>query len=326
MTLASIETIKFLKPHPNADKLEFASVLGYDCIVPLGKFAIGQRVVLIQPDTVLPNLAWSEVYRKFCSTRVKAIKLRGAWSFGIIEDLATFPDLPADASPDRVAAFLGVTKYDPPQPQDLSAMGPIPSFIPKTDEERWQNLEALPFGETVDVTLKIDGQSCSYYCVRQDGEWRFGVLGRTLEFRRDGVNHHVKHVERYDIETKLRAFCEVRQISVCLRGESYGSGIQSSKVNPHSKLTPSWAMFGVWIIDERRYARCGDPLYFATVAKELGLPHVPIVESQVPLTPELVKRYDSDLTDYEGQPFEGVVINTTTQSFKVINKHYDSLK
>lgn len=326
MNLASLETVRSLRPHPNADRLEFATVLGYECLVPRAKFVSGQRVILIQPDTVLPDRPWAQPYLKFCRSRVKAMKLRGEWSFGIVEDPAAFPELQQDATPATVSEVLEITKYNPPVPQDLSALGPLPFLIPKTDEERWQNLEALPFGELVDVTLKIDGQSCSYYCLRRDGRWHFGVLGRTLEFKPEAVNPFTAHVARYDIERRLRAFCERHSVDLCLRGESFGNGIQSSKVNPHCRQGAGWSMFGVWLIGENRAPRRGDRFYFHAVAEELELPHVPIVESGVEFTPELLRRYDADLAEYEGSTFEGVVINTATQSFKIINKHYDALK
>lgn len=44
------------------------------------------------------------------------------------------------------------------------------------------------------------------------------------------------------------------------------------------------------------------------------------------LTPELISRYDSDLAHYNGQPFEGMVSNTPSQSSKVIDEHYDALR
>lgn len=50
MKLASIELIKEILPHGNADSLEIAVACGYKCIVPINKFSVGQAVVLIQPD------------------------------------------------------------------------------------------------------------------------------------------------------------------------------------------------------------------------------------------------------------------------------------
>jgi hypothetical protein len=40
-------------------------------------------------------------------------------------------------------------------------------------------------GEVVDVTLKVDGQSATYYCHknRQTGEWHTGICSRSLEMK-----------------------------------------------------------------------------------------------------------------------------------------------
>jgi RNA ligase (TIGR02306 family) len=83
MKLASIELISEINPHPNADKLDLAKVLGYTCIVEKGKYKAGDAVVLIQPDTVLPDEPWAEMFKKR-GNRVKALRLRNIWSFGIV--------------------------------------------------------------------------------------------------------------------------------------------------------------------------------------------------------------------------------------------------
>lgn len=83
MKLASIEIISEIHPHPNADKLELAKVLGYTCIIEKGRYRAGAAVVLIQPDTVLPDKPWAEVFKKK-GNRVKALRLRNIWSFGIV--------------------------------------------------------------------------------------------------------------------------------------------------------------------------------------------------------------------------------------------------
>jgi hypothetical protein len=78
------------------------------------------------------------------------------------------------------------------------------------------------------------------------------------------------------------------------------------------------------------------------------LPHVPIVEHDVVLTPELIQKYSSGISKIDSLPFEGVVINHggyvkkikienegfsgevekefPAGSFKIINKHYDARK
>ena len=58
----------------------------------------------------------------------------------------------------------------------------------------------------------------------------------------------------------------------------------------------------------------------------MGLPTVPLLERDVPLTRELIAKYTEGLTEVNGQPFEGVVINWASGSCKAINKHYDAKK
>jgi RNA ligase (TIGR02306 family) len=323
MKLASIEKVTKVFPHPNADKLEFVHVLGYDCIVPKGLYSVDDLVILIQPDTVLPQVEWTAIYRKLSSKRVKAIRLRGEWSFGIVEKLSLLPEGLEIAEGLEVSSFLKVTKYEPPVPVELNAKGFIPFGIPKTDEERYQNLTLEDFlGKHVDVTLKVDGQSFTAYY--KDGA--FGVCGRTLEYKLEFHNDYTAHIKRYDLENKLRTFCEKHGVNLALRGESYGKGVQTSKTNPHSQLDKGVMFFSVWLIDERRHAYKGDRFYIHSIAEELDLPTVPMLESNVPLSLDLIKKYDDGLENLNGAMFEGVVLAGKDFSFKVINKVYDSAK
>jgi RNA ligase (TIGR02306 family) len=323
MKLASIEKVTKVFPHPNADKLEFVHVLGYDCIVPKDLHKENDLVILIQPDTVLPDAPWTAIYRKVSTKRVKAIRLRGEWSFGIVEKLSLLPESLEISEGLEVSALLKITKYEPPVPVELSAKGPLPFGIPKTDEERYQNLLLEDFlGKHVDVTLKVDGQSFTAYYM--DGE--FGVCGRTLEYKLEHHNDYTAHIKRYDLENKLRSFCEKHGVNIALRGESYGKGVQTSKTNPHSQLDKGLMFFGVWLMDERRHAYKGDRFYIHTIAEELGLPTVPMLEQNVPLTLDLIKKYDDGLEKLNGEMFEGVVLVGENFSFKVINKTYDSAK
>ena len=271
MKLASIETIKSVVNHPNADSLDIASVLGYQVIVKRGQYKDGDLCVFIQPDTVLPDAPWTAFY-KAKSNRVRAIKLRGAFSEGIVERLETV-GLPLE-SEGEVSSILNITKYEPPLPQDLSAKGPLPYGIPPTDEERVNNLIAVPWGEKVDVTLKIDGQSWSAYKTKRvDGEVVTGICGRRLELKTDCVNNYTRNDVNHEVRLKIASIND----SICLRGEQYGTGIQSSANNPHSKLPLGLAFFSVWLIDERRYACKGEKYYAYDFIPTLGLPVAPVI-------------------------------------------------
>ena len=318
--LATIEKILNVYPHTNADKLECVTVLGYQCIVPKGKYKIGDKIIYIQPDTILPDSEWAESFKKYAPKRIKAVKLRNEWSEGLVVDLI---DVNIEGNlKDDVTDILGILKWIPPIPNDINAIGPIPLNISKTDEERWENLiDILPFGEKCDLTLKIDGQSCSYYFHET-----FGVLGRAQELKTDSVNKYTYHVSNMNIDEKLENFCKKHNISLCIRGESHGKGIQSTNINPHSKYPNSWKMFSVWNIEKRRYEKKGDKYYFLNIAEELKLPTVDIIEKDVILTKELIQKYSKELKKLNGISFEGIVVQHSKGSFKIMNKHYDSKK
>jgi RNA ligase (TIGR02306 family) len=371
--IATIERLLSVVPHPNADRLDLVTVLGYQCVTERGLHKAGDLIIYIQPDSVLPEDAeWAETYRKYSPTRIKAVKLRGEFSEGIIVKLDQVKDyllenlilvdeflqqqtaITGAAEGADVSIALNITHYEPPLPQDLSAKGLLPFGIPKTDETRWENkISSLPFGEIVDVTLKIDGQSWSaYYNLEKD---EFGVMGRTMEYKEDTVNNYTAHIDRYDIRNKLIAYCKKHGVSLCIRGESYGAGIQSFDQNPHGKGEKGLALFSVYNIGTREYERKGSPHYCPVFCKATNIPAVSAIESDVVLTRELIDKYSKELKKLNGAPFEGVVINHgpyevlhdvvlegdeypggrieftdvkhfNAGSFKVINKIYDSGK
>jgi len=334
--LAQILNITKIRPHPNADLLEIAQVLGWEAVVKKGEYKEGDIIAFLFPDASLPDKPCFSFYNSK-SNRIKTIKLRGFMSQGIVENLEKIGySGPIEIGKD-IHEELGITKWEAPQPQDLSAAGVYGFGIPKTDESNYQNFRDLPYGEKVDVTLKIDGQSFSaLYNKYQDadmamitnGGWTVvkTIGGRSFLFKQNIDNNYSKNEKRYDVLNKLEAYCVANNVNLCIRGESYGMGIQKFSHNPHAKLPLDLAFFSTWLIDERKYATKGHPLYIYDLAPLLGLPTVPVLEKDVILTPELIKKYDSDLTTINGVPFEGVVVNHANGSFKVINKDYDSKK
>jgi RNA ligase (TIGR02306 family) len=325
MKLASLEKILEILPHPNADKLELAKVLGYTCIVVKDSFKVGETCVLIQPDTVLPDKPWAEVFKKK-SGRVKAVKLRGQWSFGIVLKTHVF-GVPLDSFSvgEDISRVIEVIKYEPPVPQQLDALGLLPTGLGKTDEERWQNLE-LPFGETADVTLKVDGSSMTVYCKLIDGVPKTGICSRSLELKPECVNKYTTAVQKFDLIKKLTEYCLTHNVSLALRGEIYGNGIQSHGANPHAKLPLGFAAFSVYNLDTLEYEEKGSKHYYQNVCTNLDVEQVLVVERDATITQELVKKYSEDISQIDGKPFEGVVIKHKSGSFKIINLAYDEKK
>ena len=335
--LCSIEIITNISPHPNADLLEIAHVLGYTCIVGKNEFYVGAAVVLIQPDTVLPDKPWAEMFRKN-SKRVRAQKIRGIWSFGIvmspyvvIDDSTTLKNcLIPYAIGDDISEIVGVTKYEAPAPQCLDALGNLPTALPKTDEERHNSLlETLPFGELVDISLKLDGSSGTYYCSKNthNSEWNSGICSRSLQMKPECSNNYTKIEKKYNILEKLKAYCIAHNVSLALRGEIYGQGIQAHSKNPHAKLPLDFAAFSVYNMKTREYEGPDSEFYFEKVCKILDIPTVPILEKQVVFTQSIIDKYSTELTELNGKPFEGVVVKYADgKSFKIINMTYDSSK
>lgn len=334
--LAQIQNIVKISPHPNADLLEIAQVLGWEAIVKKGEYKEGDVVAFIFPDSILPDKPeWTFYNSK--SNRVKAVKLRGVFSMGIVEKLDRIGyNGPIEIGRD-IHEELGIIKWEAPQPQDLSAAGVYGFGIPRTDESNYQNLRDIPFGEVVDVTLKIDGQSFSaIYNKWQDadmamfstGGWNVvkAIGGRSFLFKENVDNNYTRNEKKHNVLNKLEAFCLENKVNLCIRGESYGVGIQKFAHNPHAKLPVDLAFFSTWNIDKMCYERKGSPLYIFDLAPKLGLPTVPMIEKDVVLTRELIEKYSKGLKEVNGQLFEGVVINHSKGSFKCINLHYDSLK
>jgi RNA ligase (TIGR02306 family) len=349
---ATIEVISKIRKHPNADSLDLAEILGFQCVVPLGGYQVGQKIIFIHPDNVLPQSAsWSQSFLKYAKTRVRAIKIRQEWSEGIVMDpstllsnselIASNPDLATTINDlpvgSEISNILSITHYEVPEgggggggrsDGGKTDVVQLPHNMPKTDEERWENLKGLIHGEwlgkKVDVSLKIDGQSWSAY--HHLGTDEFGICGRRITHNIEDKNDYTEHIGRFDLKNKLTQYCQEKGVSLCIRGESYGKGIQKLDHNPHSKLEKNLAIFSVYLMDEHKYAHRNDPFYFTRVAADLGLPTVPILEENVDLTPELITKYSTGCDKVAGQPFEGVVIKGDDFSFKIINKNYDSKK
>jgi len=324
--LASIKQIDDIIPHGNADSIEISCVGNWKCIVKKGLFKVGEKVVFIEPDTVLPDKPWTAMY-KAKSSRVKAIKLRGVWSEGIVEKLSAL-GLEETAEGD-VSEALDVKKYEPPLPDEVNIKGGLPFRIPKTDEDRWEKMEPMPYGETVDITLKIDGKSFTAYAAKQDGInriWHTGICGRTAEHKLEYQNQFTLQDKKYNILEKLLAFCQKNDVSLAVRGELHGAKIQNNKINPHAGGETRLAFYSCYLIDERRYAGKGDRFYIFDIAPELGLPTVDMIEWNTKLTEQHIKKYAEGITTLNGKPFEGVVVKGNNFSFKIINKDYDSKK
>lgn len=108
-----------IQPHSNAERLEIATVYGFQVIVGKGQYKVGDRCVYIPIDSILPSDLEATLFPegskiKLHNSRVRQIKIRGVASQGILID-------PADINQDYLyfgleadlKEALGITKYEP---------------------------------------------------------------------------------------------------------------------------------------------------------------------------------------------------------------------
>jgi len=147
-----------------------------------------------------------------------------------------------------------------------------------------------------------------------------------LRLKPDCDNKYSRGVAKYDILNKLLAYCQEHDVSLSLRGELYGNGIQGFGKNPHGQLPLDFAAFNVYNMDKLCYEGPGDTHYYENVCAQLNIPTVPMLEKNVVLTPEHIDKYSALIDKINGKPFEGVVVKYAGGSFKIINLTYDERK
>lgn len=124
--LASIRRISDIRPIPGADRIAVAQVDGWECVIQKDEFQVGDLVVYVEVDSIVPERPEFEFLRdrKF---RVRTIKLRGQVSQGLVLPLSILPEGTYTDGLD-VTEVLGIKKYDPQAQQEALLMQKQPSL------------------------------------------------------------------------------------------------------------------------------------------------------------------------------------------------------
>ena len=162
--IVEICKITKIEKHPNADRLDIATVKGWNCIVSKDNHKVGDLVIYCPPDCVIPTNIIEKYNLEFLKKngRVGTIKLRKYISQGLILEL------PKDwvhswKEGMDVAKMLGITKYEPPVNQSFSGNLPSkkkrnPLFDKYTEIENVKNFNTVfKKGDSVVITEKIHG-------------------------------------------------------------------------------------------------------------------------------------------------------------------------
>jgi RNA ligase (TIGR02306 family) len=336
--LATIRKITNITPIEGADKIELVTVGGWKVVAAKDvNHKVGDLVVYCEIDSFLPIKEEFEFLRKSSykkmsdgteGFRLKTIKLRGQVSQGLIlpiKELSIFQFASSSnlSEGDDVTNILGITKYEPPIPAELAGKvkGGFPSFIPKTDEERVQNLSKeydewkLQSKHKFYVTEKLDGSSATYYI--KDGV--FGVCSRNLELLETEGNTFWKVARDLDLENKMKSL----NMNISLQGELIGEGIQG---NPYKIKGQTVRFFTGFDID--KFKRISFP-QLVVMLMELNLQYVPVLNDEfgfvLPDTIEGMLEYAENKSQLnENTEREGVVVRSMdgTISFKAISNKF----
>lgn len=333
--LASIQTIKYVKPIPDADSIETVGVLGWEVVSKKGELKPGDTCVFFEIDSLLPEVPEFEFLRKSCwndklkKFRLKTVKLRKQLSQGLVLPQSVFPILAGLTAGVDVTDLLDIEKYEPPIPAQIA--GDARSFswpISKTDETRVQLDDEYGFierlsGQPYYISLKLDGTSSTFLINPKDNAYH--VCGRNYSYK-DNESHNFWHISRqYNIEQGLRDLWNNGQ-KIALQGEVVGPGIQK---NPLGLSNHDLYIFNVVdVINNSRL--CLDKSL--EITKKLGLRFVPVIDkgSSFGYTmDDLLEKAKGKYKEHfpsakDSQDREGIVIRSICGniSFKAINNDF----
>lgn len=285
--LASIQRVDKFDPIPGADNIVCASVLGWKLVTQKTNFKEGDLCVFFEVDAFLPVREEFEFLRKACfkSTknlgdgfRLKTIKLKGQVSQGLILPLDSLPELipfkmnnTEDIIGEDLTEFLKVQKYEKPIPAQFQGRirGNFPMFIPKTDQERAQNLVGklrYKLNERFESSLKLDGSSMTVYNRVEESGDNFGVCSRNLDLKDEDNNLYWEVAKKNNLQEILKGK------NLALQGELMGPGVQGNRENFKEHR---FYIFDVWDIEAQKYYT---PLERDIFVNMHGLLHVPVLE------------------------------------------------
>ena len=393
--LASIRRIDSVTPIAKADQIELAHIGGWQVIVRKNEnYFANDFVIYFEIDSWIPTeLApfltkeGSELheFEGIKGERLKTIKMRGEISQGLIlplsvlkkKDSALYEKIDTAISKHKtkeidgydLTEVLGIKKWEMPEVEQKRRFGssavapgdhryPFPDFIPKTDQERIQNMPEI-FEEAIDsrektstyqVTEKLDGTSCTI-CLYDDGTTqRFLVCSRNYIYQPDGGQTvYGEIVKKYNIKRRLSPWNWVDKVlnffgvkdptrpirkegwpNLAIQGEIIGPKVQGNKYNLEEL---EFYVFDIFDIRNQVYLT---PSETADITLNLGLKHVPLIDGAWELngqTMESVIKMAEGKTVVGNNPDqerEGLVFkrnNIRRKSFKAIsNKFLLSLK
>lgn len=321
--MATVQRIAEARNIEGADLIAAYRINGWWVVDGIDKYVEGDTVVYCEIDSWIPHdlapfltKAGNEPkeYNGVKGQRLRTAKFRGQVSQGLI--LPAIGNFPEGTD---VSEVLGIQKWEAPVPAVLAgnAKGLFPSLIPKTDQERIQNLEIKDLvNHRWNVTEKLHGTSCTFY-LSADGE--FEVCSRNLSLKPDFNNAYWKYAIQNDIEGMMRRNA---LLGIAIQGELIGEGINGNQYS--AKL--DFYVFDIFNANTQKYIL---PSQLESACSRLGLKHVPIIRKEMLInegwTHEEALRFAEGKSELNASEREGLVFKSETVhhlSFKIVSNKW----
>jgi RNA ligase (TIGR02306 family) len=277
--MATPRKIRDIQPIPGADQIEVLTIDGWKVVAKKGLHEIGEMVIYLEvdswvPNTIAPFLSKGNEPREYQGVpgeRLRTVKLRGQISQGLVIPYSVLSPAQKDemflgTSLDEV---LGILKWEPPVFEGSNPLikGPFPYFVPKTDQERVQNLtEEYQIWRLEDdyweVTEKLDGYSMTVFI---NGD-HVGVASRNNELKPDSSSAFWQAVNRESLLEKIASTGR----NLAFQGELIGPKIQGNK---YDRDVAGFFVYDIYDIDARSYLGYKERF---ELCRELAINHVPV--------------------------------------------------
>lgn len=340
-------TILNISAHPNADRLELATVYGFQVVVLKDKYKAGDKVIYVPIDSILPqNLedilfpytkdeAGNLIPPKITLNkhRVRQIKIRKVVSQGMLVDPS---DVVTIANPEyftleqNLAEILGITKYEPPQ-RESNAASQLKKRNKPLENPRFHkyggidNIKWYPNyfeGQEVVIQEKLHGSNCraSFAKTARNTIWKKikGFFGFLPEYEHCYGSNNVQLQERkgytgfygddvYGHVLNKIGAFDKLKPGETIYGELIGPGIQKNYDYGHKEQ--HFVLFDVKVEREDGSQEYLDPEQVEAYAKERGFDFVPVLYRGV-FNAALAKEMSMGPSVYcaEQKVREGVVI------------------
>ena len=336
-----------IEKHPNADALEIAIVGDYRAIVPKSIFGNGDLAAYIPegatlPDNIIADLGLVGKLAGPEKNRVKAIKLRGVLSQGLI-----YPAKKEWRFGDDVAAELGIWKYEPVVPAgfqgELMSVGERRTL--KYDIENIKKFnDVIREGEQVVFTEKLHGTFAMFAVVGkanllsgpftrsadmqpdEDNSYEEsrlivaskGVAAKGLAFKVNAEankdNIYVRTAKSYDIVPTVEEVFGLDE-SVFILGEIFGPGVQDLHYGLNK---PEFRIFDIYVGNPGT-GRFLNNDELTQKCQEMGIARVPVLYTG-PFSKEVLTAYTNGKETLNGRHVrEGVVVRPVIE--RVADEH-----